>query len=159
MNRKPLPDYIFVLIQLALFVALYFVRDNTLEPYLRTVPSWIFLTLQILGFALSMLAVLQLKTRISIFPSPTKDTKLITSCAYKYFRHPIYTGLILFFASLSLATNSIFRLVLTVVLFTLFNQKAKYEEQLLIKVFPAYKEYMKKTWRILPGLGKITKPL
>jgi len=155
MNSKPLPDYLFVLIQLALFLALYFVRDNILQQYLVSIPSSIFLTLEFLGFALSLLAVLQLNSRISIFPSPTKDTRLITRGAYKYFRHPIYTGLILFFLGFSLASGSIFRLLLTVALFVLFNQKAKYEETLLIKVFPEYKAYMKNTWRILPGFGKV----
>lgn len=155
MNQKTLPDYLFVLIQLAIFLALYFVNDNILLSFLGDIPNTVFLTAELFGFALSMLAVLQLNSRISIFPSPTKDTKLVTTGAFKYFRHPIYTGLILFFLSFSLASGSIFRLLLTLALFILFNQKAKYEEVLLTKTFPEYKDYMKKTWRILPGVGKV----
>lgn len=155
MHPKPLPDYLFVSTQVLLFVGLYLISDNFLQPYLGGIPNWLFLSLEILGFILSMTAVLQLNFRISVFPSPTKDTKLITNLAYRYLRHPIYSGLILFFASFSIASGSVFRLILTLALFFLFNQKAKYEETLLTKNFPDYKDYVAKTWRIIPFVGRV----
>lgn len=155
MLKKPLPDYLFVCFQIILFAGLFFVDDNILANYLNGIPNSIFIILEIIGLVLTIVAILQLNFRISVFPSPTKNTKLITNLAYKYFRHPIYSGLILFFTSFSLATDSVYRLVLITGLFVLFDQKAKYEETLLANTFPDYKNYLTKTWRIIPFVGKL----
>lgn len=104
------------------------------------------------GMALMTLAALQLNRNLSPFPSPKKQSQLITSGAYSYVRHPIYTGLALSAIAWATIEGSLMRLALAIILATLLHFKAKYEEKLLIEVFKEYPDYQSRTGRLLPRL-------
>lgn len=84
-----------------------------------------------------------------------KEHKLCTGGMYKIIRHPQYVSQILSDLGAGLAMMSY--LVIPVVLLVeipLFILRAKFEEKLLLKHFPAeYKEYRKKTGAFLPFIG------
>lgn len=78
--------------------------------------------------------------------------ELISTGIYKYIRHPIYTANFFIFFGLFLATGSLWLLAncLIIVWYALISAHA--EEKHLREKFPQYKEYMKTTWRFLPGI-------
>lgn len=144
-------DYIFVTIQFLLFVAFYF--DISIMNFF--VPNWIqvlTLILAIFGVVIVLLAILQLNKNLSPFPSPKSGSQLIKTGLYKFIRHPIYTGIILTFLGFSIYSESIYRLIITAILYFLFLLKSGYEEKLLQKKFSEYEEYRSKTGRFFPKI-------
>lgn len=86
------------------------------------------------------------------FPQPRGRGELVEHGPYRYARHPIYGGGILFFAGLALAT-SLAALIPTALLALLWIGKSREEERRLAERFPAYAEYRSRVrGRFLPRL-------
>ena len=79
---------------------------------------------------------------------PLPDAELVTSGAYQYVRHPIYTGIVLLLTGYTLAwSNWTLALVVGLVALQYFQAKARAEERWLIRRFPAYEGYMRQVRR------------
>ena len=118
-------------------------------------PRWlqmIGLVLSIAGIIISLISLLALKKSLSPFPTPKESAELIQSGIYKYIRHPIYTGILLFTFGFSLYSENTLRLIIFISLLILFRFKAGYEEKLLQKKYSNYGAYKKTTGMFLPGL-------
>ena len=81
---------------------------------------------------------------LSPFPRPPRDAELVDRGPYRFLRHPIYVGGVLFFAGLSLVF-SIYGLILTAVLAAFWVAKAQLEERHLTERFPGYVDYKRRT--------------
>lgn len=148
---KTRKDYLFVGIQILLFFG--FIMD--VEVLRLEIPVWVRVSgavLFIAGFLISGIAVLQLSTNLSPFPSPKTDAELVRSGLYKFIRHPIYTGIIFAGFGLGLATDSGFRLIVAGLLWLLFYLKSGYEEERLKTAYRDYEDYSKQTGRFLPKI-------
>ncbi len=83
---------------------------------------------------------------------------LISTGAFKYVRHPLYLGCILFYLGLALFTASLFSLVLWVAICIFYNYLASYEEKLLEAEFgESYRIFKEKTGKWLPRMPFIHK--
>lgn len=145
-------DFVFVGVQLLLFAA--YVFDIGFWKF--DIPGPIetgFLITAVLGALVILLALIQLNTNLSPFPSPKTNTELIRSGVYKYVRHPIYSGILILLFSYGLYTNSSYKLGITIILYALFYFKAAYEESRLEEVFTDYKSYKKTTGRFFPKMS------
>jgi protein-S-isoprenylcysteine O-methyltransferase Ste14 len=148
--KLPLVDYILVLLQVILFVMFLF-DFSWLE---LTISTWIqSVALGFSGFGLffSIVALWQLKKSLSPFPTPKSDSELIITGLYKYIRHPIYSGLLLFFFGYAIYSVSLYRLIVSLLLLVLFHVKSRYEEQKLKERFLEYESYQTYTGRFLPS--------
>ncbi|MCK0125630.1 isoprenylcysteine carboxylmethyltransferase family protein [Gelidibacter sp. F2691] len=149
MNRKtPLKEYGFVGVQLLLFAAYIL----PLKLYQIQLPEWLrYSGLFVLSLAVvfGVVAVLQLNTKLSPFPSPVADGKLITTGAFRFSRHPIYTALLFSGFGYALYNISLYQLLITGFLFLLFYYKSDYEEILLMRKYPEYNTYKKSTRRFI----------
>ncbi|QSS97437.1 methyltransferase family protein [Psychroflexus sp. ALD_RP9] len=127
-----LKDIIYVSLQAVLFV--FYVIPVQIEVSLLIDLSgwfwWIFIGI---GVIIGLLALLQLKTNLSPFPSPKHHSTLITSGVFKYIRHPIYTAILMVCFSYAMLSSNGWKLMVTIGLFVLFWLKSNYEEQLLQK--------------------------
>ena len=103
-----------------------------------------------LGGLIIVLGVINLNENITPFPSPRRDSSLISGGIYKYIRHPIYSGITLAMFSYALFSGSVGRLFISVILFMVFYFKSELEEKLLIERFPKYSIYKKATGRFFP---------
>jgi len=103
-----------------------------------------------IGFLIALTAVIQLNINLSPFPTPKKESTLISKGIYGYLRHPIYTGIILMGLGCSIFTGNLDNLIFTILLGVLFYYKSTYEERLLSKKFPEYSKYKESTWKIFP---------
>lgn len=79
---------------------------------------------------------------LSPFPKPTEGGRLKTTGIYSQMRHPMYSSLLSVMLGLALITNSVDRLLLTVLLGYLVEIKSDKEETFLMEQFGSeYAEY------------------
>jgi protein-S-isoprenylcysteine O-methyltransferase Ste14 len=112
------------------------------------------LRLLVLGCALGI-AIYLFKSGHVVISHGERPTGVVSTGAFRYVRHPLYLGCILFYLGLAVATASILALALWVTICIFYNFLAGYEEKLLeLKFGEEYRQYRHKTRKWLPGLGK-----
>lgn len=147
-------DIIFVTIQCCLFL-LYVIEVQDWMFNRIPVFNYIGLGLTAMGAIMLGIALLQLNTNLSPFPSPKSTAQLIQSGLYGYVRHPIYTGILFVSFGIGLYIGSSFKIVVFLALYVLFYKKSLYEEQRLTLFFPNYSMYKKKTGRFIPKISRL----
>jgi len=151
MSTPSTKDILYVTIQFLLFLA-YAWTPSWLPLHLPWWAENLGLALAITGLCTCALALLQLNTSLSPFPTPVANGQLITSGVYALARHPIYAGILLMAFGYGAYSGSGYRLVIGVSLLLLFNFKAAYEEELLQRQYPAYEKYKSEVGRFSPYL-------
>lgn len=144
-------DYVYVTIQFLLFLAYAW----TPSWLLLELPWWaqnLGLAVAITGLCTCVLALIQLKTTLSPFPTPVAHGKLATNGVFALARHPVYTGIILVAFGYGVYSGSGYRLLVGLGLLVLFNFKAAYEEELLTQHYADYEAYKNKVGRFTPFL-------
>ncbi|MBZ9630370.1 isoprenylcysteine carboxylmethyltransferase family protein [Salegentibacter sp. LM13S] len=145
----PFKNYFFVGMQFVLFIA-WVIDIKALEFNRLELFQPVFLILSGIGFFIIIISILQLNTNLSPFPKPKKNATLITTGLFKYVRHPIYSGVIIFLFFLSLYFASGFKIGITVLLLILFWFKSEYEEEQLCLKYSKYRDYRQDTGRFFP---------
>lgn len=145
----PRKDKIYVGLQILLFITYFFEVDELKFRISENMHKLAFFGAGV-GLVLILIALLQLKTNISPFPSPRKGAKLVTDGVFAFSRHPIYTGILFMAFGLAVWLGSGFKLILSAFLFLLFYLKSRYEEQRLQEIFPEYELYKRETGRFFP---------
>jgi protein-S-isoprenylcysteine O-methyltransferase Ste14 len=84
-------------------------------------------------------------------PLPNEHAKLRTGGFFRYVRHPIYSGLLLFAIARTLAHGSGWIAAACALLIVLINVKARWEEGHLAQRFPDYRSYASRTPRFIPS--------
>ncbi len=112
------------------------------------------LRLIILGVAL-ITAFYLFKSGHVVVTGDQRPTDVVSSGAFRYVRHPLYSGSILVYFGLTVSTASLFCLALLVVIVLFYNFIAGYEEKLMEAKFgKTYVAYQKNTGKWIPHLGK-----
>lgn len=83
-------------------------------------------------------------------PVPKAHAGLRTGGLYRFTRHPIYTGVLLFVIGTVVASGSVWKLALGVATVLFFNVKARWEESQLRAAYPGYEAYAARTPRLHP---------
>ncbi|PIN99677.1 hypothetical protein COT72_05365 [archaeon CG10_big_fil_rev_8_21_14_0_10_43_11] len=81
-----------------------------------------------------------------------KKHALISSGLYKYVRHPVYLAYLLAVFSAPLILNSFVSLAFSATFLLGLFMRIEKEEEVLSKHVRGYKQYVKKTWKLLPPL-------
>lgn len=109
------------------------------------------LLLQILAFVIAFWGVLAMGiTRVSVFPTPTENAQLVVKGPYHIIRHPMYSGILLMAGAMLAGYYTHLRLAVFLILCVNQIIKLLWEEKMMLEKIPTYKEYMKRTWRIVP---------
>ena len=101
------------------------------------------------GIAISILAIVKLRTSFGIF---VQVRSIICTGVYKYVRHPIYLGYFLDFIGYSLLQGKLYYFLLTGLSMVIFVYRSKLEENKLAQHSEEYRAYMAKTPGIWPRL-------
>lgn len=151
-------DFTLVAIQFALFALYLFPYDlngGIDLPEFSIWPVWIVFGI---GLIEIVWAIYQLRNFISPFPKPRAKTELITHGAFSIARHPIYSGIILISLAYGIYSQDVFRMIMALFFLIFFYLKSSYEEQNMMRVFPSYAAYKKRTGRFFPFRLPSTKP-
>ena len=112
------------------------------------------LTRLVLAAALLVAAILLVRAGHTVIGHDDEQRGLVTTGAFRYVRHPLYLGSMLFYLGLLLATFSLASLGVFVVIVIFYNHIAGYEERLLEERFgEEYARYRERSGRWLPGVG------
>ena len=103
-----------------------------------------------LGGLIAMFGVLSLGRNLTAVPYPKDEANLVESGAYRYVRHPIYSGIIIGSLGWALSTNSLLTLFFSVVLFLFFDIKSRREEQWLVEKYENYPDYQRRVRKLIP---------
>ena len=83
---------------------------------------------------------------------PLENGTLVTRGMYARLRHPMYAGLLLLTAGMVLYSWTWIRLVVWLLLVALLTFKMRWEDELLLAKYPAYRDYMARVPAVLPRL-------
>jgi len=145
--------WLFVAGQVVLLVALVLLpgRDDwPTPPWMRTVGQGAVIA----GLAVIVVASLRLGAGLTPTPVPNARGQLATGGLYRLMRHPIYTGVLLIVAGLTIRSGSYVTLAVAAVTVFFFARKARWEEARLCERFDGYAAYASRTPRFVPGMPR-----
>ena len=112
--------------------------------------DWAGAAFAIVGANAVYLSARALGKALTPFPRPRRGGELVTEGPYRYARHPIYGGGILFFVGWALFSSPA-ALAGVLALAVLWDRKAALEERLLAETYAGYDEYRQRVRaRLLP---------
>jgi len=104
------------------------------------------------GIVLLLAAIRRIGQSIQIAPAPKTDAVLVTTGIYRWFRHPIYTSILILVVGLFLRKPALWVAAAGTVVIVFLLIKARFEEKLLRARYPDYAGYLRRSWGIVPGL-------
>jgi protein-S-isoprenylcysteine O-methyltransferase Ste14 len=148
-RRTPTRITLHPLLWLLAFTATYwlFLLGRFADIGVSVAPSWVIFALSFASFVFSIWARVSLGRSIGLVPA---QRGLVTKGAYRYMRHPIYTGIYFSYTALALQNWSMRNASIFVVGAALFVVKSFVEEEFLRRDVE-YERYMSRVpWRWLP---------
>ena len=109
------------------------------------------------GIAVMVAAALGLGRGLTAAPLPNAHAQLRTGGPYRWARHPIYSGLLLFTLAQVVASGSVLVGLAGGLLFLLIGAKSRWEERRLAERFADYPAYAERTGRFVPRLRPVTR--
>jgi protein-S-isoprenylcysteine O-methyltransferase Ste14 len=110
------------------------------------------LALAVAGAFVVLWAGFALRHELTPVPMPRRRADVVEGGPFRWVRHPMYAGGLLFFVGVSLLA-SVLSLALTVVLGAVWALKATDEERRLAERFPQYDDYRRRVrFRLVPGI-------
>ena len=155
--NQPAADKIFMLIFfLALLLWLVAIGLDR-----RANASDVPLLMQVLGLAMYLLSIafIMWVFRENSFAAPVvkvqaaRHQRVISSGPYAFVRHPMYSGIMLYFLGIPLLLGSWWGVAIAPVFAILFAIRARIEERALVEGLPDYADYAERVrYRLVPGL-------
>ena len=107
--------------------------------------------LTLYGILMISLGMLNLGHNLQAEPHPKEDATLVTGGAYRWVRHPIYSGIILGWVGWGVFnTDELTAILALVLLLPFFDLKTRREERMLAAKFPAYVDYQTRVSKLIP---------
>jgi protein-S-isoprenylcysteine O-methyltransferase Ste14 len=114
---------------------------------------WLGFLLGLIGLAIWIWAQVALGKEWSPQLQLREEHRLVTAGPYARMRHPIYSGMIVWAGGLALVSANWIFVAIALLVGAVFVVRVPKEEQMMIDEFgDEYREYMKRTGRVLPKL-------
>jgi len=110
------------------------------------------LLLMILGLTGYFLSILFLRHNWAVSAAIKEGHGLVKKGPYKYIRHPMYFFMILEILGSGLVISNYLIVLYIPVIIGIYYIRAKKEEEMLKEEFPAYKDYIRETRMLIPGI-------
>ncbi|HMO04132.1 MAG TPA: isoprenylcysteine carboxylmethyltransferase family protein [Kiritimatiellia bacterium] len=92
------------------------------------------------------------RSKLRIHPEPHPEAALVQHGPYRWIRHPMYSAVLLVAAGWVFAAPAVWRVLAGCLLVAVLLAKLCREERLWSDRMPAYRDYMKRTKRLIPFL-------
>ena len=137
----------FPLTALALFAA----RLGPTIPLAVLGPArWVGAGLFVAGGLLFLAGAVTMGGRLTPFPKPDEDARLVQTGAFGIARHPIYGGGVIAVTGWALLNGAWLGLLAAAGLAVFFDAKARLEERWLAAKFPEYRFYRRRVRKLIP---------
>lgn len=103
-----------------------------------------------LGAGVFAAGLLGLGSNLTPLPRPKAQACLVTSGAYRFVRHPIYSGVIAISLGWAFYVQSWLTLAYALIVVAFLDIKSRREERWLMEQFPAYGDYRRRVRKFLP---------
>ena len=152
MSSKQSRGELYVLAQAILLIALFFGPKDLLGLPTKVNQTlwWIGQILFYLGIAIAIWAAILLGPNLTPLPKPKQNGELIRTGLYRFVRHPIYFGVILVCFGWAGIEQTLYTLVLAIILLIFFDLKSRQEEIWLTEKFSEYDVYKQNTKKLIP---------
>jgi protein-S-isoprenylcysteine O-methyltransferase Ste14 len=104
------------------------------------------------GLALVAWGFLSLGDALTPFPRPLETATLHRQGAYRFMRHPIYSGILLGGFGWAIGWLSAYGVLCVLLLAAFIDRKARREEAWLREKYPEYADYQRRVKKFIPGL-------
>ena len=143
------------LVLLVLFLLIWVV-DSFLLKISIFLSDYISLSIRLVILGLLLVAAVYLiRSGHVVVSHGQRPSGVVSTGAFRYVRHPLYLGSIMFYIGLSVSTASLFSLGLVAVIFLFYNYLASYEEKLMENRFSdEYGNYKKRTGKWVPRIRR-----
>lgn len=118
----------------------------------RVVAAIAGLSLIVLGGALAVRGLIDLRDALTPMPRPRDGAQLVDTGAYRLARHPVYGGIVIVAVGYALVMAAPAALASAALLLAFFRLKSAREEAWLEERYPGYPAYRVRTRRLIPGL-------
>jgi protein-S-isoprenylcysteine O-methyltransferase Ste14 len=108
--------------------------------------------LVLIGALVAGAGALSLGKNLTPLPHPKDGAEFVETGAYRFVRHPIYSGIIFMAFGFSLMLHSWLTVGYALLLFAFFEVKSRREERWLTGRFPGYAAYQRRVPRLLPSI-------
>jgi len=154
MNSKQSRGELYVVVQAILLIALFFGPKDIfgLSTMLNQTLWWIGQILFYSGIVIAIWAAILLGPNLTPLPKPKPSGEFIQSGLYRFVRHPIYFGVILVCFGWAGIEQTLYTLVLAIILLIFFDLKSRQEEIWLTEKFSEYNVYKQNTKKLIPFL-------
>jgi protein-S-isoprenylcysteine O-methyltransferase Ste14 len=120
-------------------------------------PDWIYyvgIAVMFAGIVFRQWAIAVLGRYFSTVLGVQEEHKVVDTGPYRLIRHPSYTGVLIFYAGIGLAVQSLASVMIAIAIFGIaYGYRIFVEEKVLInELGNSYVEYMKRTKRVIPYL-------
>jgi protein-S-isoprenylcysteine O-methyltransferase Ste14 len=147
----------YVVIQMLLFGLVAFAPTSlpgwpAWDGIWRTATIVLGLILGGLGGVLILAGLFSLGSNLTAVPRPKEDAHMVEHGAYRWVRHPIYSGIILGAFGLGLLRGGWLGLLYALILFLFFDVKSRQEENWLREKYDGYAAYQRRVCKLIPFL-------
>ena len=118
----------------------------------RTITVVVGLILGGLGSLLVLAGLVSLGNNLTAVPRPKESANMVEHGAYRWVRHPIYSGIILGAFGLGLLRGGWLSLLYAFILFIFFDIKSRREEKWLREKYSGYAAYQQRVHKLIPFL-------
>jgi protein-S-isoprenylcysteine O-methyltransferase Ste14 len=114
---------------------------------------WLGIGLMIAGLWFRYHSIRTLGRAFSIYATIQEEQRLVQTGVYRYLRHPTYTGALIWFIGLGVHYRNPLSLIAIVALPLIigYRYRIQVEEEVLLQAWgEAYRNYMRRTYRLIP---------
>jgi len=106
----------------------------------------------LIGIIIRVRGHIELNGAFSQYVEKTENQQIVQTGMYARIRHPMYIGSILLFIGMPLVLAATWAWIFSVAGIVGIFIRIRKEEKFLAQELPGYREYMEKTWRLVPHI-------
>lgn len=121
---------VLVLLQFGL-LGLLLINPSRAEFFSSNYFKWVSLALYLGALTIFVFAFFALRPSLRVSPIPKPGAPLIITGIYRWFRHPMYLGVLMFGVGMLINNINVLSIIIFIALFINMVMKANYEDRLL----------------------------